>query len=420
MNCILADEMGLGKTLQTISFFGHLHDIHQISGPHLVVVPLSVLFNWMAECKRFCPSLSVVRVHTNSKQEGNRIKGLLHNNEHDIYITTYETVKTGLLKESLHRVLWQTIVLDEGHRIKTEGTLITHACKTLRARFKIVLTGTPVQNNLQETHSLMNFLHPKIFDNAEPFKDCFSLGQTITVNRSVINQVHHALRPFVLRRVKTEVEQTLPPKIETVVKCPLSDMQIFWIKRLLLKQGKLLAKLEQEYYAERGVEVDTSNKSADWKKLQSLLAQLRKAANHPYLFRGAEKIEEDENGDVITECTEEIVTASGKMVMLDRLLTRLRAKGHRVVIFSQFTSTLDIICDYLTYRDFAHCRLDGSTHRVYREVLINQFNKPTSPYFAFCLSTRAGGEGVNLFSADTVILFDSDWNAQVMDDCRIR
>lgn len=316
-----------------------------------------------------------------------------------------------MLREVLHRVLWQTIVLDEGHRIKSDEAQITHACKTLRARFKIVLTGTPVQNNLVETHSLLNFLHPTVFDNVEPFKDCFNLSQTIMVDRQAINQVHYAMRPFVLRRIKTEVEQTLPPKIETMVKCPLSNMQTFWIKRLLLRQGSLLAKLEKEYYEGRGETQSTA--ASDWKKLQSLLAQLRKAANHPYLFKGAEQLEYDENGNVVSECTEEIVTASGKMVMLDRLLAKLQRNGHRVVIFSQFTTTLDIISDYLEYRGYSHCRLDGTTHRVYREVLINQFNKPESNYFIFCLSTRAGGEGVNLFSADTVILFDSDWNAQV-------
>lgn len=146
--------------------------------------------------------------------------------------------------------------------------------------------------------------------------------------------------------------------------------------------------------------------TTDWKHLQSLVAQLRKASNHPYLFTGVES-------SAAGPAQEDVVTSSGKMVVLDRLLQRLKLRGHRVVLFSQYTRTLDIIGDYLDLRGYSHCRLDGSTNRVMREVLINQFNKKDSPVFVFCLSTRAGGEGVNLFTADTVVLFDSDWNPQV-------
>lgn len=276
------------------------------------------------------------------------------------------------------------------------------------------VTGTPVQNNLHETFCLLNFLHPTIFDHSEKFDDCFSFdnGGQISVDRQVLAKAHYLLRPFVLRRVKSEVEVSLPPKVETLIECPMSAMQRFWSKRLLLKNSELVMQLDRttsdSNKSNDGTEEDGD--SGSWKKLQSLLAQLRKAANHPFLFPDAETIDNDpETGST----NEDIVTASGKMVILDQLLKKLKKKGHRVVLFSQYTKTLDIISDYLDYRGFSYSRLDGQTNRVYREVLINQFNRKESSKFVFCLSTRAGGEGVNLYTADTVILFDSDWNPQV-------
>jgi SWI/SNF-related matrix-associated actin-dependent regulator of chromatin subfamily A member 5 len=308
-------------------------------------------------------------------------------------------------------------------------------------------TGTPVQNNLHETYCLLNFLHPTVFDHSEKFDDCFSFDNSgqISVDRQVLDKAHYLLRPFVLRRVKTEVEVSLPAKVETLIECPMSSMQRFWSKRLLLKNSDLMLQLEKTTAAASAAVIESNNNSSSsssssgssssssssggeqdtvvmsganadeddsgsWKKLQSLLAQLRKAANHPYLFPNAETISADPEA---ASTNEEIVTASGKMVILDQLLKKLKRKGHRVVLFSQYTKTLDIISDYLDYRNYSYSRLDGQTNRVYREVLINQFNRKKSSKFIFCLSTRAGGEGVNLYTADTVILFDSDWNPQV-------
>lgn len=272
---------------------------------------------------------------------------------------------------------------------------------------------------MHETYCLLSFLHPNVFDHSEKFDDCFSFDNSgqISVDRQVLDKAHYMLRPFVLRRVKTEVEEKLPPKVETLIECPMSSMQRFWSKRLLLKNSSLMMQLEKKTEESQNGNPNADEDSTEggedsgsWKKLQSLLAQLRKAANHPFLFPDAEKISDDPN---VASTNEDIVTASGKMVILDQLLKKLKKKGHRVVLFSQYTKTLDIISDYLDYRGYTHSRLDGQTNRVYREVLINQFNRKQSSKFIFCLSTRAGGEGVNLYTADTVILFDSDWNPQV-------
>jgi|LakMenEpi03Aug12_release.lakeMendotaPanAssembly.Ray.scaffolds.fasta_scaffold602933_2 SNF2 family DNA or RNA helicase len=190
---------------------------------------------------------------------------------------------------------------------------------------------------------------------------------------------------------------TLPPKLETRINCPMSEMQTFFTQRLLLRSSSIIKRMEEQRASTGHVSGD------DMKKLQSLIMQLRKAANHPYLFDGAE------DPELYGATSDEIVTASGKMVWLDALLAQLLKKGHRVVIFSQFTRVLDIICDYLDLKHMRHSRLDGKTNRVIRQILIDQFNRPDSKENIFVASTRAGGEGINLQTADTVILFDSDW-----------
>ena len=413
INSILADEMGLGKTLQSIAFIAHLMHVEKVKGPHLVVVPLSVLFNWMQEFKKFCPSVKVIRLHANDKNEQKRMRTVISDASiTEVVVTTYDLVKAGGLMTALKKIIWNSIILDEGHRIKNDEAQVTRACCGLRGRFRLILTGTPVQNNLHESWVLLTFLFPSIFTESSAFDDAFDLTgrerQTSTgiiskndmrVDRNVLSKAHYMMRPFILRRLKTEVEGKLPPKLETKISCPMSKMQRFWIQRLLYKERASLMKIDDGRKEGGG--------DGDWRKLQSIMAQLRKAANHPYLFPGVETVSQD------GQPTEEIITASGKMVVLDRLLKALYDKGHRVVLFSQYTKVLDILSDYLDWRGYKHNRLDGQTNRVMREVLINQFNKPGSPYFIFCLSTRAGGEGVNLFTADTVILFDSDWNPQV-------
>ena len=258
---------------------------------------------------------------------------------------------------------------------------------------------------------------------SEPFDDCFNLnGTSAQVDRKKLDQALYLLRAFMLRRVKSEVEDKLPPRLETTINVPMSEMQIFWTRRLLMRDAKLLKRVEDrragrvggaggdtDAVADADAEASDVNGHAagDWKRLQSLFMQLRKASNHPFLFPGAERTPS------WLPATEEIIKASGKMQLLDRLLPKLQAGGHRVVLFSQFTSMLDLLDDYLSMRRVAYCRLDGSTNRVQRQVNIDMFNAPSSELFCFIMSTRAGGLGVNLQTADTVILYDSDWNPQV-------
>ncbi len=420
MNSILADEMGLGKTLQTISFIAHNLHVKKVKGQFLVIVPLSVLPNWIAEFRKWCPSIKTLKVHSNNAKEQKRLRNKMY--YVDVVVTTYDTIKAGAMKNYFKRTIWNSVILDEGHRLKNETSALAKACASLRACFKLILTGTPVQNNLHESWALLNFLAPDIFTESKVFDEAFNLngkksqqkvdGKTnkddscVIIDRDIIAKSHYLLRPFTLRRLKSEVEKSLPPKLETLINCPMTEMQKLWTKGLLYKDKDALEN-NTSSVNKKGIVANVVKTS---RKLAVLLAQLRKAANHPYLFPGCETISMDGLP------TEEIVKYSGKMVVLDNLLKKLFAKGHRIVLFSQYTQVLDILDDYLSFRGgkFAQkSRIDGSTNGVMRNVLVSEFNAPNSKQHIFLLTTRAGGEGVNLYSADTVILFDSDWNPQV-------
>jgi SWI/SNF-related matrix-associated actin-dependent regulator of chromatin subfamily A member 5 len=318
-------------------------------------------------------------------------------------VTTYDTIKAPGFGHVLKRMVWRAVFLDEGHRIKNESSEVSKACYALKTRFRVVLTGTPVQNNLHEFGALLRFLAPNIFTDLTLFDGAFELQKGKEhIDKALLANAHYLMRPFVLRRLKSEVEQKLPPKVETKINCPMSETQNEVTRLLLLRDRDMLTRMEgsaappgagvggvttqggasssEEPGATGAGTVLTNQNSTD--RLMSLLTQLRKAANHPFLFPGIEKVALD------GRATEDIVSMSGKMKMLDRMLGQLYEKGHRVVLFSQYTRTLDIISDYLDMRGYRHTRLDGSTNRVMREVKINFFNKEKSPMFIFCLSTR--------------------------------
>jgi len=410
VNGILADEMGLGKTLQTIALLAHLKFDRRTPGPHLVVCPLSVLSSWMGELKRWCPQLRVVRLHSSDEAERSRLRRevVTDPGAFDVAVTTYDMVVSANFGAALTSKLhWRCLVLDEGHKAKNEATQVAQALRkvAVNAQYTLLLTGTPLQNNLRELWALLNLLHPDVFTDSTPFDSAFSIGgRTHSVDAAALGRAHHLLRPFCLRRSKSEIEVLLPPKRETRLMCPLSEAQTFWYKRLLLKDSALLERVEAESggAAAPPPEARTGN---DWRRLQNLVMQLRTCCNHPFLFPGAEPEDAEVSAD-------DLCAVSGKLKVLDRLLTRLKAAGHRVVLFSQFTRMLDILGRFLRMRGHAFARLDGSTNRVQRTVDIMQYNRPGSPLFVFLLSTKAGGLGVNLQSADTCILFDSDWSAR--------
>ncbi|CAL5337829.1 unnamed protein product [Camellia sinensis] len=385
INGILADEMGLGKTLQTISLLGYLHEFRGITGPHMVVAPKSTLGNWMNEIKRFCPIIRAIKFLGNPDERKHIRENLLVAGKFDVCVTSFEMAIRE--KSALRQFSWRYIVIDEAHRIKNENSLLSKTMRLYKTNYRLLITGTPLQNNLHELWSLLNFLLPEIFSSAETFDEWFQISGE-NDQQEVVQQLHKVLRPFLLRRLKSDVEKGLPPKKETILKVGMSQMQKQYYRALLQK------------------DLEVVNAGGERKRLLNIAMQLRKCCNHPYLFQGAEPGPPYTTGD-------HLITNAGKMVLLDKLLPKLKERDSRVLIFSQMTRLLDILEDYLLFRGYLYCRIDGNTGGEDRDASIEAFNKPGSEKFVFLLSTRAGGLGINLATADVVILYDSDWNPQV-------
>jgi SWI/SNF-related matrix-associated actin-dependent regulator of chromatin subfamily A member 5 len=384
---ILADEMGLGKTLQTISFLGYLRHIMGTTGPHLVIVPKSTLDNWKREFARWTPEVNVLVLQGAKEERQQLINDRLVDENFDVCITSYEMI----LREKAHlrKFAWEYIIIDEAHRIKNEESSLAQVIRMFNSRNRLLITGTPLQNNLHELWALLNFLLPDVFGDAEAFDQWFS-GQDRDQD-TVVQQLHRVLRPFLLRRVKSDVEKSLLPKKEVNVYIGMSEMQVKWYQKIL----------EKDIDAVNGAGGKRESKT----RLLNIVMQLRKCCNHPYLFEGAEP------GPPYTT-DEHLVYNAGKMIVLDKLLKRMQKQGSRVLIFSQMSRLLDILEDYCVFRQYKYCRIDGSTAHEDRIAAIDDYNKPDSEKFVFLLTTRAGGLGINLTTADIVVLYDSDWNPQ--------
>ncbi|MCJ1393299.1 hypothetical protein MMC18_006171 [Xylographa bjoerkii] len=384
---ILADEMGLGKTLQTIAFLGYLRHICDITGPHLIVVPKSTLDNWKREFTMWTPEVNVLVLQGAKDERHQLINDRLIDEKFDVCVTSYEMI----LREKAHlkKFAWEYIIIDEAHRIKNEESSLAQIIRLFNSRNRLLITGTPLQNNLHELWALLNFLLPDVFGDSEAFDQWFS-NQDADQD-TVVQQLHRVLRPFLLRRIKSDVEKSLLPKKEINLYIGMSDMQVRWYKKIL----------EKDIDAVNGAAGKRESKT----RLLNIVMQLRKCCNHPYLFEGAEP------GPPYTT-DEHLIFNAGKMIMLDKILDRMKKQGSRVLIFSQMSRVLDILEDYCVFRDHKYCRIDGSTAHEDRIAAIDDYNRPGSEKFVFLLTTRAGGLGINLTSADIVVLFDSDWNPQ--------
>ncbi|KAK6058327.1 protein, SNF2 family [Cooperia oncophora] len=398
LNGILADEMGLGKTIQTISLITYLMEVKQNNGPYLVIVPLSTLSNWNMEFEKWAPSVVKV-VYKGNKESRRRVEGQIRKGAFNVLMTTYEYVIRE--KALLGKIRWKYMIIDEGHRLKNHNCKLTLMLNGyFHAQHRLLLTGTPLQNKLPELWALLNFLLPSIFSSCGTFEQWFNApfattGEKVELNQEetmlIIRRLHKVLRPFLLRRLKKEVESQLPDKTEYVIKCDQSALQ------------KVLYK-----HMQKGLLIDSKQQSGG-RALMNTVVHLRKLCNHPFLFQSVEdscrafwKVDEVSGQD--------LYRVSGKLELLDRILPKLKATGHRVLMFCQMTTMMTIIEDFFNYRKWKYLRLDGSTKPDERGQLLELYNAPDSEYFLFMLSTRAGGLGLNLQTADTVIIFDSDWN----------
>uniref|UniRef100_A0A663DPT9 Chromodomain-helicase-DNA-binding protein 1-like n=1 Tax=Aquila chrysaetos chrysaetos TaxID=223781 RepID=A0A663DPT9_AQUCH len=379
--CILGDEMGLGKTCQTISLLLYLAKKITNKERFLILCPLSVLSNWKEELERFAPGLSFVTYIGNKEERPKLQQNLKEQSHFHALLTTYEGSNAVLCLFSFN---WAALVVDEAHRLKNQSSLLYKTLSEFSVGFSLLLTGTPIQNSLQELYSLLSLIEPDIFPR-EQVKEFVEYYQAIEKESEPAKELHNLLQPFLLRRVKSEVAAELPKKVEVVLYHGMSALQRKYYKAILMKDL-------DAFESETGRKVT----------LQNVLIQLRKCVAHPYLFNGVEP-EPFEIGDHIVE-------ASGKLCLLDKLLSFLYAGGHRVLLFSQMTQLLDILQDYMDYRGYSYERLDGSVRGEERHLAIKNFGQ--QPIFIFLLSTRAGGVGMNLTAADTVIFTDSDFNPQ--------
>nr|XP_054368627.1 chromodomain-helicase-DNA-binding protein 1-like isoform X6 [Mirounga angustirostris] len=357
--CILGDEMGLGKTCQTIALFIYLAGRLNDEGPFLILCPLSVLSNWREEMERFAPGLSCITYAGDKEERAHLQQDLKQESHFHVLLTTYEIC----LKDSsfLKSFPWSVLVVDEAHRLKNQSSLLHKTLSEFSVVFNLLLTGTPIQNSLQELYSLLSFVEPDLFPK-EQVGDFVQHYQDVEKESESASELHKLLQPFLLRRVKAEVVTELPKKTEVVIYHGMSALQKKYYKAILMKDLDAF-----------------ENEMAKKVKLQNVLSQLRKCVDHPYLFDGVEP-EPFEIGDHLIE-------ASGKLHLLDKLLAFLYSRGHRVLLFSQMTQMLDILQDYMDYRGYSYERVDGSVRGEERHLAIKNFGQ--QPVFIFLLSTRA-------------------------------
>ncbi|KAM6561497.1 hypothetical protein CsatA_030736 [Cannabis sativa] len=399
---ILADEMGLGKTIQSIAFLASLFEDN--IGPHLVVAPLSTLRNWEREFATWAPQMNVVMYvgsaqaravireyefyfpKNHKKLKKKKFSAVSENKQDrikfDVLLTSYEMIN--LDTTSLKPIKWECMIVDEGHRLKNKDSKLFSSMKQYSTNHRTLLTGTPLQNNLDELFMLMHFLDAGKFGSLEEFQEEFK-----DINQEEqISRLHKMLAPHLLRRVKKDVMKELPPKKELILRVELSSKQKEYYKAILTRNYQILTR-------RGGAQISLIN----------VVMELRKLCCHPYMLEGVEPDIQDSN-----ESFKQLVESSGKLQLLDKMMVKLREQGHRVLIYSQFQHMLDLLEDYCTYKKWQYERIDGKVGGAERQIRIDRFNAKNSSRFCFLLSTRAGGLGINLATADTVIIYDSDWN----------
>jgi hypothetical protein len=406
-NVILADEMGLGKTVQTIAYLNYLYTQENNRGPFCVIAPLTTLSHWKKVVDEWTDMNAVLYYD----QGGNDGRAALRLYEwyytdvtsdgqptqkykvfkFSVILTSFEVFCSDLYSVFIH-VPFSCLVVDEAHRLKNRaGKTLTmlkeHPCVRV-----FLLTGTPVQNNTKELFTLLNYIEPLRFRSMDVLLEKF--GELKEANQ--VQALLTLLRPYFLRRLKEEVEDSIPPLEETVVEVGLTKLQTVYYKGIYGENKYMLSKL--------------GSNSAKAIHLNNMDIQLRKCCNHLYLLKG---VEEELEAKCATdkEYFQSLLDSSGKLILLDKFITKYREEGHKMLIFSQFKKMLEIIEIYLIQKNIPFEMLTGSVKSQDRVMSIQRFNDDPS-FGVFLLTTRAGGLGINLTSARVVVIFDSDWNPQ--------
>jgi len=400
---ILADEMGLGKTIQTITFLYSLYKEGHCRGPFLVAVPLSTLINWEREFALWAPEFYVVSYvgdkdsrmvirenelsfEDNAVRKGDKASRIKASTvKFHCLLTSYEMISMDAA--CLGSVQWEILVVDEAHRLKNNQSKFFKVLAGYAITYKMLLTGTPLQNNLEELFYLLNFLTPGKFNDLSKFQNDFdNIGK-----EDQVRLLHEMLGPHMLRRLKADVLKNMPTKSEFIVRTNLAPLQKKVYKNILTRNFEAL-----------------NSKGGAQVSLLNIMMELKKCANHPYLLPGpAEEAPLAPNG--LFEINQ-MIKSCGKLTLMTKMLKKLKEQGHRVLVFSQMTKMLDLLEDYLEGIGYKYERIDGGITGTVRQEAIDRFNDKTCDQFVFLLSTRAGGLGINLATADTVIIYDSDWN----------
>merc|ERR1719464_1294764 len=400
---ILADEMGLGKTIQTITFLYSLYKEGHCRGPFLIAVPLSTLINWEREFALWAPEFYVVSYvgdkdsrivirenelsfEDNAVRKGDKASRIKASTvKFHCLLTSYEMISMDAA--CLGSVQWEILVVDEAHRLKNNQSKFFKILAGYAITYKMLLTGTPLQNNLEELFYLLNFLTPGKFNDLSKFQQDFEdIGK-----EDQVRLLHELLGPHMLRRLKADVLKNMPSKSEFIVRTNLAPLQKKVYKNILTRNFEAL-----------------NSKAGAQVSLLNIMMELKKCANHPYLLPGpAEEAPLSPTG--LFEINA-MIKACGKLTLLTKMLKKLKEQGHRVLIFSQMTKMLDLLEDYLEGMGFKYERIDGGITGTLRQEAIDRFNDKKADQFVFLLSTRAGGLGINLATADTVVIYDSDWN----------
>ncbi|RUS80578.1 hypothetical protein EGW08_011672, partial [Elysia chlorotica] len=462
VNGILADEMGLGKTVQCVAILAHLVNMG-VPGPFLVCAPLSTIPNWFAEFQRFAPEVPTVLYHGHKDTRAKLAKKIhrRHNVQNKVsvqpvVITSYEVAMID--RKYLGNHEWKYLIVDEGHRIKNTHCRLIKELRMYKSTHRLLLTGTPLQNNLAELWSLLNFLLPEIFDDLGSFEAWFDANSISDAessvklveqerSESVLNMMHQILTPFMLRRLKSDVDLKIPPKKEVLVYAPLTALQREMYSALV--DRSIFGYLDKKNNVEEKTELNSSGrpkrKSASRPVNYSILmetegdkARERRASGKQRRWKDMEEDERELESwikavEAVGDSRLRFVVSLLYPLISVVCLVLLKQGGcgdpvveHRlpsdakvsylvcpdqVLIFSQMTRLLDLIEDHCQIRGYDFCRLDGATNIEDRKENMEVFNKQ-SEKFVFLLSTRAGGLGINLVGADTVIIYDSDWNPQ--------